>query len=88
MEPRCRPPARLHGRIPASGARRRAEEGSLWGLTPETREGSVTTLMIGSTVASPQAGPLLHVLPILFRPPHAYAFEWEKVKEKKHLLEK
>ena len=78
----------LRGRIPASGARRRSEEGSLWDLTPETREGSVTTLMIGSTDASPQAGPLLHVSPILLRPPHVYAPEWAKVKEKKHLLEK
>ena len=29
--------ARLRGRIPASGARRRAEEGRLWGCTPRTR---------------------------------------------------
>jgi len=48
----------------------------------------VTTRVIGSTVTSPQAGPLLHVSPILFRAPRPYAFEWEKVKEKKHLLEK
>ena len=35
--------------------------GTLWDLTPETRVGSALhdALMIGSTVASPQVGPLL-----------------------------
>ena len=79
----CRPPARLYGRIPASGARRRAEEGPLWGSDPKDaqRIGS-DALMIGSTVASPQAGPLLRVSPILLRVPARYgvmpenAVEW------------
>ena len=49
--------AHLHGRIPASGARRRAEEGSLWDLTPETRKGiGMYAPMIGCTVASPLNG--------------------------------
>src|SRR5579862_5417383 len=57
--------AHLHGHIPASEARRRAEEGSLWDLTPQTRIGiGMCAPMIGSTVASPQAGPLLWVAPI------------------------
>jgi hypothetical protein len=57
--------AHLHGRIPASGARRRAEEGPLWGSDPEDahRIGN-DALMIRSTVASPQAGALLRVAPI------------------------
>ncbi len=40
---------------PDTGARRRAEEGPLWDLTPETRMGSALddAPMIGSTVASP-----------------------------------
>ncbi len=70
----CRPPARLYGRIPASGgARRRAEEGPLWGSDPEDAQwiGS-DAIMIGFTVASPQAGPLLHVAPILLRVPARY----------------
>ncbi len=55
----------LRGRIPAGGARRRAEEGPLWDLTPQTRKGiGVYAPMIGSTVASPHAGPLLRVAPI------------------------
>src|SRR3990172_11528163 len=49
--------AHLHGRIPASGARPRAEEGSLRDLTPQTRKGiGVYAPMIGSTVASPPPG--------------------------------
>jgi hypothetical protein len=46
--------ARLRGRIPESGARRRAEEGPLGDLTPETRIGSalLDAPTIGSTVAS------------------------------------
>src|SRR5688500_3070701 len=61
-------PPRSH---PVNGARRRAEEGPLWGsdLADAQRIGG-DALTIGSTVASPQAGPLLHVAPIL---PHAPA---------------
>lgn len=46
------------------GARRRAKEGPLWGSDPEGAHGAgVDALMAGSTVASPQAGPRLHVTP-------------------------
>ena len=46
------------------GARRRAEEGPLWGSDPEDALGAgIDAPMSGSTVASPQAGPLLNVTP-------------------------
>jgi len=45
-------------------ARRRAEEGPLWGSDPgDAHWAGNDALMAGSTVASPQAGPLLHVPP-------------------------
>ena len=60
-------PLRSH---PVNGARRRAEEGPLCGSDPEDvqRIGDDAP-MIGSTVASPKAGPLLRVAPILLRVP-------------------
>src|SRR6266581_3103744 len=49
--------AHLRDRILMNGARRRAEEGSLWDLTPQTRSGiGEYAPMIGSTVASPRMG--------------------------------
>src|SRR4249919_3680761 len=45
-------------------ARRRAEEGPLWGSDPgDAHRAGHDALTAGSTVASPQAGPLLHVPP-------------------------
>ena len=45
-------------------ARRRAEEGPLWGSDPGgAHRAGCDALMAGSTVASPQAGPLLNVPP-------------------------
>src|SRR3990170_8706113 len=60
-------PSRSH---PVNGARRRAEEGPLWGSDPgDVQRIGSDAPMIGSTVASPQAGPLLHVAPILLHVP-------------------
>jgi hypothetical protein len=43
---------------------RSAEEGPLWGSDRgDTHEAGGDTLRAGSTVASPQAGPLLHAAP-------------------------
>ena len=45
---------RLHGRIPASGARRRAEEGPLWGSDPGDAHG------IGIGTTRPRSAPRSH----------------------------
>ena len=56
--------ASVSGVTSPKGARRRAEEGPLWGSDPEgARRAGVDAPMAGSTVASPQVGPLLRVTP-------------------------
>src|ERR1019366_4329378 len=56
--------ASVSGVTSPKGARRRAEEGPLWGSDPEgARRAGVDAPMASSTVASPQVGPLLHVPP-------------------------
>ena len=57
---------RLRGRIPASGARRRAEEGPLWGSDPGDAHGIGigTTRPRSAPRSHPASGPLLHVAPI------------------------
>jgi len=56
--------ASVSGVTSPKGARRRAEEGPLWGSDPEgARRAGVDAPMASSTVASAQVGPLLHVPP-------------------------
>ncbi|MBI4192830.1 MAG: squalene/phytoene synthase family protein [Betaproteobacteria bacterium] len=56
--------ASVSGVTSPKGARRRAEEGPLRGSDPEgAHRADVDARMAGSTVAFPQAGPLLHVTP-------------------------
>ena len=60
------PNARLRGRIPASGARRRAEEGPLWGSDPADAHGIGfdTTRSRSAPRSHPASGSLLRVAPI------------------------
>jgi tripartite-type tricarboxylate transporter receptor subunit TctC len=56
--------ASVFGVASPKGARRRAEEGSPWGSDPEdAHRAGIDAPIAGSTVASPQVGPLLRVTP-------------------------
>ncbi|MBI4189711.1 MAG: endonuclease/exonuclease/phosphatase family protein [Betaproteobacteria bacterium] len=56
--------ASVSGVTSPKGARRRAEEGPLWGSDPaDAHRAGSDAPMAGSTVASPQVGPLLRVTP-------------------------
>ena len=56
--------ASVSGVTSPEGARRRAEEGSPWGSDPvDAHRAGIDAPMAGSTVASPQVGPLLRVTP-------------------------